>query len=595
MDIKNIISKKRDLFSSNPSEMQTLRLFPMLSLLAVLLIAGCRDQATEGEPTQKEQSTAKIVCAPGNGGITLPEGFCATLVVDGLGLRDDHSARHIAVAPNGDIYMKTRSEKGGIVALRDTTGDFRADIIKYFGDKTGTGNGILWETGMAIYDGYLWASNTTTVYRWPMPTGGALVPEGEPEIVVSGLPEQQSHESKAFTFDNSGNLYVVVGAPSNACQEQERTAGSPGIKPCPLLEEHGGIWRFSATETGQTFSADARYATGLRNVVGLDWNDANDALYVMQHGRDQLHTLWPDYYTVKESAELPAESMYKVNEGDRFSWPYGYFNHKKDTLMLSPEYGGNGEITISESEYAGEFEEPVIAFPGHWAPNDLFFYTGEQFPERYQGGAFIAFMGSWNRAPLPQKGYKVVFVPFEDGQPSGEYETFADGFAGVEPIPNRGAAEYRPMGLTMGPDGALYISDYKKGRIWRVVYTGEDALANDTTETMPGNAAGAPPAETLTASSPIGEALFRQMACNTCHSVDPDDPTSAGPSLYDLYGSEVTLVNGQTLTADEAYLRESILQAGAKIVEGYMPVMPSYEGLLTEEEVGQLVSYITTL
>ena len=169
----------------------------------------------------------------------------------------------------------------------------------------------------------------------------------------------------------------------------------------------------------------------------------------MQHGRDQLHTLWPDFCTAEENADLPSEAMYKVNEGDRFSWPYGYYDHLKNTLMLSPEYGGNGEIPISESEYAGEFEDPVIAFPGHWAPNDLLFYTGKQFPERYRGGAFIAFMGSWNRAPLPQKGYNIVFVPFKDGQPAGDYETFADGFAGIDPIPDRGAAEYRPMGLAL--------------------------------------------------------------------------------------------------------------------------------------------------
>src|SRR5699024_8948730 len=147
-------------------------------------------------------------------------------------------------------------------------------------------------------------------------------------------------------------------------------------------------------------------------------------------------------------------------------------------------------------EFAGELEEPIIAFPGHWAPNDLLFYTAEQFPERYRGGAFITFMGSWNRAPLPQKGYKVVFVPFEDGQPTGDYETFADGFAGVEPIPNRGAAEYRPMGGAVGPDGALYISDYKKGRIWRVVYTGKEHSAGDTTAAVRADTAGASPADT---------------------------------------------------------------------------------------------------
>ena len=577
MNSKNVITMK--------NKIHRFCLLPVLYLLILLLMAGCNG-------SDKASPSENIICDPDNGGITLPEGFCATLVIDSLGLRPDHSARHIAVAPNGDIYMKTRSTEGGIVALRDTNGDYRADIIKYFGNMNETKEGILWETGVAIHNGYIWASNTTAVYRWPMPKGGALVPEGEPEMVVSGFPQQQSHASKAFTFDNKGNLYVAVGAPSNACQMEERTPGSPGIEPCPLLEEHGGIWRFDPNKTNQTFSAAARYATGLRNVVGLDWNTTADALFVMQHGRDQLHTLWPDFYTEEESAELPAESMYEVKEGDRFSWPYGYYDHLKKMLMLSPEYGGNGKIPISASKSSGQFQVPTICFPGQWPPNDLLFYTGKQFPEKYRNGAFITFMGSWNRAPLPQGGYKVVFVPFENGKPSGQYETFADGFAGINPIPDRGAAKYRPMGLAMGPDGALYISDYKKGRIWRVVYTGKAAPANANTSVMPADTIKVAPGKTAPTSSLTDAELFLQMECATCHTVDPNTPASTGPSLFGLYGSEVSLQDGTKVTADEAYLRESILKANAKVVAGYMPVMPSYESRLTKEEVGRLVSYM---
>ncbi|MCC7526411.1 MAG: PQQ-dependent sugar dehydrogenase [Chitinophagaceae bacterium] len=566
--------------------------FSFLSLFTVLLITGCSEQGNKGK---EKYNGADIVGSPDNGGITLPDGFTAALVVDSLGLRDDHSARHIVVAQNGDIYMKTRSNEGGIVALRDTNGDYRADIIKYFGNRNETKEGILWESGIAIHNGYLWASNTTAVYRWPMPKDGELVPKGEPEMVVSGFPEQQSHRSKSFTFDESGHLYVAVGAPSNACQAEERTPGSPGIEPCQLLEEHGGIWRFDANKTNQTFSAAARYATGLRNVVGLDWNTITNTLFVMQHGRDQLHTLWPDYYTEEESAELPAEAMYEVNEGDRFAWPYGYFDQSQGKLMLSPEYGGNGKISIAESKFAGQFKDPVVGFPGHWAPNDLLFYTAQQFPEKYRNGAFIAFMGSWNRAPLPQGGYKVVFVPFKDGKPSGYYETFADGFAGINPIPDRGAAKYRPMGLAIAPDGALYISDYKKGRIWRVIYTGESTTANNTISANTAATTGVAPADTAALSSLTGAELFRRLQCNTCHAVDRSAPTSTGPNLYDLYGSKVALQNGKTVTADEAYLRESILQANAKIVTGYMPVMPSYDSQLTEEEVSRLVAYVKSL
>ena len=438
------------------------RQLTVLILFSVILMAGCGEPANDNEPIE---ANPEIVCAPDNGGITLPDGFCASLVVDSLG-----PARHIAVAPNGDIYVKTRSEAGGVAALRDTTGDFRADVIERFSDMTPMGSGILWETGMAVRDGYIWASNTEAVYRWPLPEGGALVPDGDPEIVVSGFPEQRSHDSKSIAFDEDGYLYVNVGAPSNACQQEPRTPGSPGLDPCPQLERQAGIWRFRADLLGQTQQEDGtRYASGIRNVVGLDWNTEDGALYVMQHGRDQLRTLWPELYTAEQNAELPAEEMFRLTEGANAGWPYCYYDWQQEKKVLAPEYGGDGE----EVGRCSEFLDPVAAFPGHWAPNGLLFYMGEHFPERYHGGAFVAFHGSWNRAPLPQQGYKVTFTPFEEGAPAGDYETFADGFAGTDSLASPGDAEYRPMGLAMGPDGALFISDSQKGRIWRVVYAGE--------------------------------------------------------------------------------------------------------------------------
>jgi len=134
--------------------------------------------------------------------------------------------------------------------------------------------------------------------------------------------------------------------------------------------------------------------------------------------------------------------------------------------VLNPEYGGDGR----EVGRCAEKEDPVIAFPGHWGPNDIEFYTGDEFPERYRGGAFIAFHGSWNRDPEPQGGYNVVFVPWEDGAFSGDWEVFASGFAGADVSP-RGAT-HRPTGVATGPDGSLYIADDRGGTIWKIVHTG---------------------------------------------------------------------------------------------------------------------------
>ena len=428
-----------------------------------MLAAGCsgdgRAQTGETDAAAAERAAN---CAPNNDGLTLPDGFCAEVVADSVG-----PARHLAVRENGDLYVAlrevqreaTQSEgEGALVALRDTTGDGRADVIRYFGGDAGG-------TGMHLRDGYLYASTTQAVRRYPL-SDGQLVPDAPAETIVENFPEQDQHAAKSLAFDEQGQLYVNIGAPSNACQEPSRTAGVAGQDPCPLLEEHSGVWRFSADQPGQQAQSDGtRYVTGVRNAVALTWNAADDALYLVQHGRDQLHQFWPDLYTEEQSAELPAEEFVRAEEGTNLGWPYCYYDQQKEQKVLSPEYGGDG----TEVGRCAQFATPLVGFPGHWAPNDVLFYTGDRFPERYQGGAFIAFHGSWNRAPLPQQGYRVAFVPFEGGQPAtGDWETFANGFAGADTLRSPGAAEYRPMGLAVGPEGALYIADSQKGRIWRI-------------------------------------------------------------------------------------------------------------------------------
>ena len=184
----------------------------------------------------------------------------------------------------------------------------------------------------------------------------------------------------------------------------------------------------------------------------------------MQHGRDQLDMV-PQYFSAKQSAELPAECMYKISKGDNAGWPYIYYDPFKKQKMLAPEYGGDGK-----KEGSNQYIDPVAAYPAHLAPNGLLFYTGDMFPEKYRNGAFIAFHGSWNRSPEPQAGYFVVFQSFKDGKPSGDWEVFADGFAGVEQVNSPRQAQHRPCGLAQGPDGSLYVSDDVKGTIYKITY-----------------------------------------------------------------------------------------------------------------------------
>ena len=392
-----------------------------------------------------------------NGGITLPNGFGAITVAAQTG-----KARHIAVNSNGDIYVKLSqlSNGNGIIVLKDANNDGRSDSQTGFGNYTGT--------GIYIKDGYLYASSDDAIFRYKIGSNNEIENPNAPETLVSGLTKGNQHASKSITLDNSQNIYVNIGAPSNACQVQDRTPGSPGQNPCPLLQNSGGIWQFKANQTGQTQASGTRYATGIRNVVGLDWNSSVNDLYVMQHGRDQLSFLFPQLYTDSQSAELPSEEFLRVKQGMDFGWPYCYYDHILGKKVMAPEYGGDGKTEGT----CGTKEKPLLAFPGHWAPNALMFYTGNQFPEKYRNGAFIAFHGSWNRAPLRQGGYKVIFVPMENGVPKGNPEVFADGFTGVDILTDPDQATSRPMGLAQGPDGSIYVTDSQKGKIWRIIYKG---------------------------------------------------------------------------------------------------------------------------
>ncbi len=392
---------------------------------------------------------------PDNAGLTLPAKFGALMYASTVG-----RARHIAVHPNGDVFVKLDRLKNGkgILRLRDKNGDGKAEDTLAFGNFGGT--------GIALKNGYLYASSNSNVYRYKLTASNDIENIDNPEVIVKDLIDRGQHNSKSIVLDNSGNLYVNIGAYSNSCQEKDRQNGSKGMEPCPILDNAGGIWQFKAEQLNQSYAEGVRYATGIRNVVGLDWNNEINELFVMQHGRDQLFQMWPEYYTAKQGAELPAEEMFLVKKGMNFGWPYCYFDPIQNKKVLAPEYGGDSK----KVGRCAEMQQPVVAFPGHLAPNALLFYTGTMFPEKYKNGAFIAFHGSWNRSPEKQEGFFVAFVPFSNGKPSGKWEIFANGFAGVETVESSRDAKYRPCGLAQGPDGSLYVTDDNKGNIWKIIY-----------------------------------------------------------------------------------------------------------------------------
>ena len=432
-------------------------LFKYVALL--LCIMGC--SAPGGRPAADPR------CDRGDGGITLPPGFCASVFADEVGV-----ARHLVVTPTGDVYVALENAnrssanstrvrgangRGGMVALRDTNADGRADVKLRFDDVS--------NSGMALQGPWLYVSSVTSVLRYRLEPG-SLAPVGAPDTVVTGFPDTGGHSSRSLALDDSGNLFVNIGSDTNACRLPGTPNDLPSPDPCPELDVRAGIWRFDPKRLHQAYDVSQRYATGIRNAVGLAWSPGLHALYATQHGRDGLHQNFPKLYSTEKGNDTPSEELMKVEAGDDYGWPYCYHDRVLGRRVLAPEYGGDAK----KAGRCADKKLPVLAFPGHWAPDGLLFYQGTQFPARYRSGVFIAFHGSWNRIGR-QEGYKVVFVPLAEGVPANPPETFADGFAGGHTDPGR--AEHRPVGLAEGPDGSLYITDDQRGRIWKVIYVGE--------------------------------------------------------------------------------------------------------------------------
>jgi glucose/arabinose dehydrogenase len=401
-------------------------------------------------------------CPGDEAGLSLPKGFCSSVFADGLS-----HARGVAVAPNGDVYVALEGTNpsrenlstlphASFAALRDTNDDGRADIIRRVGK--------LGNTGIGIFNGYLYVDEGREIVRYARPDS-QLVPVRR-EVVVSGIPLYQ-HLARNFAFGADSSLYVNVGAATNSCQVIDRQRGSPGRDPCTELLDHAGIWRFRADKLNQAFSPSARFATGLRNSMGLAFS-ADGKLYATQHGRDQLHDNWPATFpNATYDAENPAEELMQVNKDDDFGWPYCYYAMDQAKLVEAPEYGGDGKKDSRCIDKKG----PLIAFPGHWAPMSMMFYNGTAFPERYRHGMFIAFHGQWMPHPGDHPGARIVFQPAVNGMPSGTFETFAYGFAGANnKAMSQDTTVHRPVGLAMSPDGALFITDDAGGRIYKITY-----------------------------------------------------------------------------------------------------------------------------
>ena len=341
--------------------------------------------------------------------LRVPERFTVEKFAEDLG-----KPRIIKASDAGHIYASDR-EAGIVMLLEDTDGDGTAD-------RKETVATIEQAHGLAIHDDKLYIVSVREIYSAEINPDGTLT---EPVLLTDRLPDGGQHPNRTIAFGPGGKMYVSVGSTCNACPESN-----------PM--------NATILQANADGSALKIFAKGLRNTIGFDWHPETGELWGMDHGIDWL------------GDEEQKEELNLLVEGADYGWPYIYDDGKYNPSDRPP-----GDTTYQE--YLAKTNLPELLYTAHAAPLEMVFYTGTQFPETYQGDAFVAFRGSWNRStPV---GYKVARLRFEDGKPVG-FEDFLTGFL----VNNNTAHFARLVGLAVLPDGSLLVSDDTNGVIYRIRY-----------------------------------------------------------------------------------------------------------------------------
>src|SRR5690554_1706835 len=416
---------------------------PVLSLILSLSILGCRSQKLPDAKAEYDKSTTVETAI---GSLTLPspyaekskvkvskvvgweegqtpiapEGFTVKLFA-----KDLDNPRWSYVGPNNDIFVaeaSTRNSANRIALFRDSDGDGIYEKRIVFAE------GLNSNFGMLILNGYFYVANTDGLYRWPY-TEGADKLEGEGEKILD-LPAggYNNHWTRNLIANEAGTkIYVSVGSASNV--------GEHGME---VENRRAAILEINPDGTGEKI-----FASGIRNPVGMGWNPVTGELWTAVNERDELgDNLVPDYLT-------------SVKEGGFYGWPYSYFGQLED-----PRLKGQAPELVAKSIV------PDVSVGPHTASLGLTFYDADTFPAKYKNGVFVGQHGSWNRSTL--SGYRVVFIPFENGKPAAQPEDFLTGFIANE---NKSEVYGRPVCVAVTPEGDLLVNDDAGNVIWKVSYS----------------------------------------------------------------------------------------------------------------------------
>jgi glucose/arabinose dehydrogenase len=394
------------------------------SLCVAIIIENCYSQKTDDvnlpEPfaTPAVKKSSKVIGWPEGKTPTAPEGFVVTKFADKL-----KSPRWFYITPNGDLLVSEsrtnrRTSPNDIILFRDSDHDGIPETRQTFMKDLNQ------PLGMLVLNNWFYVGNTDGVYRYRYTPGQTEITEKGEKILELPAGGYNNHWTRNLVPNADGSkIYVTVGSGSN-------------------VAEHGidnEIRRADILEINPDGTGERIFASGIRNPVGLAWEPVTHKLWTAVNERDNLgDDLVPDYLT-------------SVKEGGFYGWPYAYYGPHPDPRM-------NGE----HSDLVQKTIVPDVDLGSHTASLGLAFYTKKTFPKKYQGGAFIGQHGSWNRSSFV--GYKVVFVPFDNGKP-GKPEDFLTGFIADE---SKNEVYGRPVGVIVLDDGSLLVADDDAGAIWRV-------------------------------------------------------------------------------------------------------------------------------
>lgn len=364
--------------------------------------------------TASARRPSREVKQPADAKMFLPKGFKLNVFAEG----EFRYPRWMALSPNGDVFVAD-SRANSVIVLRDTNKDGTADQRFVFSDK------LAQPFGMAFYKEWFYVANTNSIVRFKYRTGQTAA-EGEPEKLVDLTPGgYNQHWTRNLLFSPDGKkLFVSIGSASNVSVDAD-----PRRATISVYDPDGSNHRI--------------FASGIRNPIGLAWNPVSGELWTAVNERDGLgDDLVPDYVT-------------SVKEGGFYGWPFSYIGQNEE-----PRRKGENPELVKKAIV------PDVLVESHSAALGIQFYTGKMFPKEYQGDAFVAFHGSWNRQRLT--GYKIIRIRFKNGKPVGnQYEDFLTGWL---PDPTGNEVWGRPVGLLVNSDGSLLIADDGGRKIWRVSY-----------------------------------------------------------------------------------------------------------------------------